>query len=196
MGPFTLLDLVGLDVSLAVTTSVYEQTFHDPRFAPNIRQRSLVDAGRLGRKSGEGFYDHSPSAIVPVPAILDDVSSAEKPISVGFAGDLGHASGLLDRLSAAGIAVEPVSAPVPGLVIGDTVLWPTDGRTATEVSVAVGNSGSHILALDLVRDWSTATHVAVAPADDINGRGIIDFGAVLQAAGLSVVLVGDGPAWC
>lgn len=56
MGPFELIDLVGCDVNLAVTKSVYEATFYDPRYRPHPIQRRMVESGRLGRKSGRGFY--------------------------------------------------------------------------------------------------------------------------------------------
>lgn len=59
MGPFELLDLIGLDVNLAVTKSVYEACFHDPKYRPHPIQQRMVDSGRLGRKSGRGFYDYS-----------------------------------------------------------------------------------------------------------------------------------------
>jgi len=59
MGPFELLDLIGLDVNLAVTQSVYNAYFHEPRFRPQPVQQRLVDANRLGRKSGRGFYKYS-----------------------------------------------------------------------------------------------------------------------------------------
>jgi 3-hydroxybutyryl-CoA dehydrogenase len=56
MGPFELMDLVGVDIGLAVTQSVYRAFFDEPRFRPSIVQQELVDAGRLGRKTGRGFY--------------------------------------------------------------------------------------------------------------------------------------------
>lgn len=56
MGPFELIDTIGLDVNFAVSQSVHEQFFFDPRYRPHPIQRSMVDARRLGRKSGGGFY--------------------------------------------------------------------------------------------------------------------------------------------
>lgn len=60
MGPFELMDLIGIDVNLAVTKSVYEQTFGEPRFRPHLIQQGMVNSGRLGRKSGRGFYEYRP----------------------------------------------------------------------------------------------------------------------------------------
>ncbi len=66
MGPFELMDLVGNDVNYAVTCSVFESMFHDPRYRPSHIQRSLVGAGLLGRKSGRGYYNYS-AATRPEP---------------------------------------------------------------------------------------------------------------------------------
>lgn len=57
MGPFALLDLVGLDTSLAILDALYAE-FRDPNYAPAPMLRRLVAAGKLGRKSGSGFYDY------------------------------------------------------------------------------------------------------------------------------------------
>ncbi len=85
MGPAALMDLIGHDVNYAVTTSVFEATFQDPRYRPSHLQRELVAAGWLGRKSGRGLYDHSeagkltsPSDFVPVDAAaVDDFDFAQ-----------------------------------------------------------------------------------------------------------------------
>ncbi|MCB0967199.1 MAG: 3-hydroxybutyryl-CoA dehydrogenase, partial [Ilumatobacter sp.] len=58
MGPFALLDLVGLDTSLAILDALYAE-FRDPNYAAVPLLRRMVAAGQLGRKSGSGFYDYS-----------------------------------------------------------------------------------------------------------------------------------------
>ncbi len=56
MGPFELMDFIGIDVNYAVTESVYNATFSEPRYKPHLMQKRLVDSGMLGRKSSRGFY--------------------------------------------------------------------------------------------------------------------------------------------
>jgi 3-hydroxybutyryl-CoA dehydrogenase len=57
MGPLALLDLVGLDTSVAILDALYDE-FRDPNYAPVPRLRRMVTAGHLGRKSGQGFFDY------------------------------------------------------------------------------------------------------------------------------------------
>ena len=65
MGPFELTDFIGHDVNFAVTRSVFDATYNDPRYRPSISQQRLVEAGLLGRKSGRGFYDYAQGAEKP-----------------------------------------------------------------------------------------------------------------------------------
>jgi 3-hydroxybutyryl-CoA dehydrogenase len=59
MGPFELVDTIGADVNLAVSQSMYDAFAQDPRYRPHPIQETVVAAGRLGRKSGGGFYDYA-----------------------------------------------------------------------------------------------------------------------------------------
>jgi 3-hydroxybutyryl-CoA dehydrogenase len=70
MGPFELIDLIGLDVNLSVARSFYAQGGEPPRWRPSTIQESMVANGELGRKSGRGFYDYSdpPPLVSPVPS--------------------------------------------------------------------------------------------------------------------------------
>ncbi len=58
MGPFRLLDLIGIDVNFEVTKSVYNAFFQDPKYRPHIIQQRMVEAGRHGIKSKKGFYSY------------------------------------------------------------------------------------------------------------------------------------------
>ena len=67
MGPFELMDFIGNDVNFAVTRTMFESSFWEPRYKPSLTQKRLVDAGFLGRKSGRGYYHYDGSAM-PDPA--------------------------------------------------------------------------------------------------------------------------------
>jgi 3-hydroxybutyryl-CoA dehydrogenase len=69
MGPFALMDLIGNDVNFAVSRSVYESTFHDPRYRPSVTQQRYVEAGWLGQKSMRGYYRYGEGASAATPVI-------------------------------------------------------------------------------------------------------------------------------
>lgn len=58
MGPFELMDLIGIDVNFSVTKSVYDAFFNDAKYRPNFIQKKMVDANLLGRKTKKGFYNY------------------------------------------------------------------------------------------------------------------------------------------
>jgi 3-hydroxybutyryl-CoA dehydrogenase len=102
MGPFELMDLVGIDVGFEVAKSFTDLSFGEPRWKPNPIQARMVAAGRLGRKSGRGYYEyggdgpHRPDdREPPAPAGGDG-----RPVSILGEGRL--ADGLRERARAAG----------------------------------------------------------------------------------------------
>jgi 3-hydroxybutyryl-CoA dehydrogenase len=87
MGPFELMDLIGIDINLAAAFGIYERTRHagDPlaeRFRPSRIQERLVAAGRLGRKTGSGFYAYGPDgrAVGPTAGLVEAGSGTAAPI--------------------------------------------------------------------------------------------------------------------
>ena len=70
MGPFELMDLIGNDINFTVTKTVWEAFFYDPRYKPSFTQQRQVESGRLGRKSGRGYYQYDTSgAILPQTSV-------------------------------------------------------------------------------------------------------------------------------
>lgn len=73
MGPFELMDLIGIDVNYSVTTTVYKDYFYDPKYKPSLLQQRMSEAKLHGRKTGKGFYDYSEGSDAPVAAKDDEL---------------------------------------------------------------------------------------------------------------------------
>ena len=70
MGPFALMDLIGIDINYAVSQTVYQAMYNDPKYRPSLLQGEMVSAGLLGKKTGHGFYSHADGAGVPKPDLV------------------------------------------------------------------------------------------------------------------------------
>jgi 3-hydroxybutyryl-CoA dehydrogenase len=139
MGPCELMDLVGHDTNFAVTSSVFAANFGDKRYVPSLLQQEMVDAGRLGRKSGRGFYSHpTPTPPPPAAAVI-----APREIPPGTIVAL-HGRGVaVERWAAqlgdAGIRFETdASSRWNGLQTSSGELRLTDGRSAAQVAAEEG----------------------------------------------------------
>jgi 3-hydroxybutyryl-CoA dehydrogenase len=189
MGPFELMDLIGHDVNLAVTRSVWEAYFQDPRFTPSPLQQELVAAGYLGRKAGRGFYEYADGAPAAAPRTEAPRPPPQRIVSYG---DLGPASVLVDRIAALGVPVDRQAArpPFPSGVIAAGGAWLalSNGRTATER----GADGARDLVLfDLALDYHATTRLAVSRADSCSDAAYGAAVGVLQAAGIAVSPIDD-----
>ncbi|MBD8083393.1 3-hydroxyacyl-CoA dehydrogenase NAD-binding domain-containing protein [Chryseobacterium caseinilyticum] len=67
MGPFELMDLIGVDVNFSVTKTVYNEYFYDPKYKPSLLQQRMSEAKLHGRKTGKGFYDYAEGAVKTEP---------------------------------------------------------------------------------------------------------------------------------
>lgn len=184
MGAFELTDLIGQDVNESVTHSVWRSFFQDVRFTPSLAQRRLVESGRLGRKSGRGWYDYRDGAERPEPHTAEP---AAPPAYVVAEGDLGPASELLALIRGAGIEVreededEGTRLVLPGG--GRLVL--ADGRTCVE--------SRDVVHFDLALDYRTATRVALSHGQDTSARTVAEATGLFQALGKKVSVIGDVP---
>ena len=191
MGPFELMDLIGHDVNFAVTQSVFEAYYNDPRFTPSIIQKELLNAGYLGRKSGRGFYSYGPDVSAPVSQQQIDCTFSGTP---SFLRNSSAAEAIAARLSTAGHAIEWHQAhgdDTPLITLHGASLYLTDGRSATVRASESGHSDTMVV--DLAFDSQTCTRLAVAVADQCSPAVQTALIGVLQAAGYRVTLLRDVP---
>jgi 3-hydroxybutyryl-CoA dehydrogenase len=196
MGPFELMDFIGHDVNYAVTRSVFDAFYGDPRFAPSLLQLELVQGGRLGRKSGRGFYDHRPEAPAPTPA---DVVAQSLAGSAWVRSGEPLAQALAARLRERGVALRR-EAPHPGSATvvpfagtdAGALLVESDGATAAEAALRLGHR--HVIVVDLVFDAAATTRIAVSRAPGCSDAAARPAFALLQGAGLHVNELKDLPA--
>ncbi len=203
LGPFELTDLVGQDVNLAVSTSVWGQTFHDARYAPTVFQQRLVDAGRLGRKTGRGVFAYGPDG-----RAADAEPRTEPPrpapghvvLRHGEDGDgFPVMSAFLRRAEAGGVHVERVlldeedlvDDDVPGIELpGGALLREASGELPSQ-------SWTHEAAGTVLLDWAhdpgSCTRVALSASADCPAESLAEAVGLCQAAGVAVSVVGESP---
>jgi 3-hydroxybutyryl-CoA dehydrogenase len=191
MGPCELMDLVGLDVNLAVTKSVFNAFFGDTRYRPSLIQQEMVDAGFLGRKTKRGFYDYSEGAVKPEP---DTEATQPKPARVVLPPGSNLAGAVGERLNGSGIEI--VSTPSRANVetwieVGEALIAITEGKTASQIAHETGHA--NIVLVDLALDYAKARRLGIARADRCDENAYRSAVGLLQAAGYAVSRVRDVP---
>jgi len=184
MGAFELTDLIGQDVNESVTHSVWRSFFRDVKFTPSLAQRRLVESGRHGRKSGQGWYDYGDGADQPEPHTADPCLP---PAHVVVEGDLGPASALVAMIREAGITVRVDEEDHGTRMVlpsgGQLVL--ADGQTSVEFR--------DVVYFDLAFDYRAATRIALSASQDTSPKTLAEATGLFQALGKNVSLVADVP---
>lgn len=163
MGPFELLDLIGLDVNLTIARSFFAQGGEPERWRPSPIQAAMVAAGRLGRKSGHGFYDYDGGE--KTPADLTAAVGVSNPLPRRNPTDSsGTGAAVLDRLFAQ-IANEAAFA------LEEEVASPADMDTAMRLGfnwprgpVEIGQELGAARAVEILAELEAEKGAAYAPA--------------------------------
>ena len=185
MGPFELMDLIGVEVNLAVTTTVWQAYNFDPRFAPSRIQQELVASGRLGRKSGSGFYRYGDGIERERPEATPPGTGAPPRVRLH-----GHSNQLETLLARARIAYEQLPSEdgadwVELVGVGWGVI--SRGRTAQQEALM---RGVPVVVLDRCLEPERASALAVAASND----AIADVWlAILDRAGVRGYRIEDAP---
>ena len=183
MGPFALMDLVGQDVNEAVTRLVWTAFGYDPRFAPSLLQRAMVEAGWLGRKTGRGWFRYGDDAEPPDP---DAAPARSAPAYVTEHGE----SPLRVLLGRSGVEIRPGEGGDGTVELpGGALLARCDGRPRPRWRPL----GPAVVVVDRTLDDATAEGMAIAASDGCPADALDEATGLLQAAGLTVYVVDDVP---
>ncbi|MFD8010444.1 3-hydroxyacyl-CoA dehydrogenase [Streptomyces sp. NPDC058955] len=184
MGPFELTDLIGQDVNEAVTRSVWDSFFQDPKFTPSLAQRRLVESGRLGRKSGHGWFSYAEGAERPAPRTE---APAKAPERITVRGDLGPAEALVGLFEEAGITVRRKRGDGLVELPGGVKLALVDGESSFEYHQ------EEIVYFDLALDYAAASRIALSAREGIAPDALAEAVGLFQALGKQVSVIGDVP---
>jgi 3-hydroxybutyryl-CoA dehydrogenase len=184
MGPFELMDLTGMDVNYPVSRIVFEAFQNDPRLKSTPFHKLLVDAGRLGRKSGIGHYRYDERGRM-LDAPDPDFAPAAEPAARALVPE--PREGLADLLTAAGIerlSDDDGAAPI--------VVAPL-GEDASSCALRLAIDHRRLVALDLTGDSSRRVTLMTAPGADPSVRK--ELAAALARAGRKVTAIKDSPGF-
>ena len=183
MGPFELLDLTGIDVNYPVSLIVYDGYVQDQRLRTSPNHRAMLDAGRLGRKTGQGFFSYGEDGkAVDVPSPDHDPGDAPAgPVAL-----VGGDDGLASFCREAGIETGADDGTCP-------LLAAPQGHDATTTAHAEGVDHRRLVCLDLSGDTSARVTLMQAPGAD---PAMLDrVAAALVASGRRVTAIKDGPGF-
>jgi len=177
LGPFGLMDLVGLDVAHAVMKSMYAQYFEEPKYRPSFIAEPRVAAGLLGRKTGRGWYTYAPDMQVPAEAPAPKAKRA----AVWAVPELKE---LLIELGA-----KPELKPTPEAVCFVAPL----GLDASTAALEQGLDPARTVAVDPLFGYSKRRTLMVTP---VTKREVRDAAyALLAADGVPVSVINDSPGF-
>ena len=188
MGPFELADLTGMDVNYPVSQIVYDGYMHDARLRTSFAHRALLEAGRLGRKSGRGNYCYDAKG--------QKSTGDDSPVSGDYHSDAAPARAVFliepdDRLR------DFANAFSWQVLDGDdgtcALLAAPCGEDATGVAVRTGCDHGRLVAVDLYCD--TASRVTLMCTPGVDGAVRDGVAAAIMARGRAVTLIKDTPGF-
>ncbi len=189
MGPFELLDLIGLDVNHPATQMIYRQFYEEPRYRPSVMMQSRVDAGLLGRKTKAGFYEYDDTkekeaAAAPAPSS----KAAAFPVWLSRAEPQASAklSALLKQL---GVEIEVGNMPSKTALCLVTPI----GDDATHCAVEQDLDAERVVAVDTLFDLQKRRTIMSTPLTK-------DFyveaaQSMLSKDGIAVTVTRDSPGF-
>ena len=185
MGPFELMDLIGLDVNYAVTCQIWESYLRHPRFAPSELQKELVDSGRLGRKSGHGFFEYGENI---EKATTQNAPRTAAPVSVVLEGPGNLPESLRKLLEGGSIPIKQTSGSGYIRLPEGAIVVTSNGKSSTLRSAEIGQT---VISLDLCLDFERSSRIVLAPALDCPEKDLQQAVGLFESLGKQVSVIKD-----
>jgi 3-hydroxybutyryl-CoA dehydrogenase len=189
MGPFTLGDMVGIDVGNAAMTSMYEQFFHEPAYAPSPLMALRAAGGLYGQKTGSGWYGYADGKKIETPL---KAAPAARPKSV-WVRPSDHNQDLqapfLAYLKTTGVEIETGAAPSQKALI---IITPI-GYDLTTAVVELKYDGARTVAVDVLFGLKGPRTVMVSPATAPDYREMAQ--GLMGHDGQAVIVINDSPGF-
>ena len=179
LGPFGLMDLVGLDIAHGVMKSMYDQYYQEPRYRPSFVSDPRVAAGLLGRKTGRGWYEYKDGNLVPEP---ENSAPPARPTSVWVAPDAPALKELIARLN---VKSESGAKPSPDALCLVAPL----GKDATTSAIEHGLDAERTVAVDPLFGFTKRRTIMTTPITKSAYRAMAH--GLLAADGVPVSVIKD-----
>ncbi len=189
MGPFTLSDMVGIDVGNAAMASMYEQFFHEPAYAPTPLMALRASGGLYGQKTGSGWYTYKDGKKIEPP---QKATPAARPKSVWVRPSDNNQdlqAPLLAYLKGTGIEIETGASPSKGALI---VITPV-GYDLTTAVAELKYDGARTVAVDVLFGLKGPRTVMVSPATAPEYRDMAH--GLMGHDGQPVIVINDSPGF-
>ena len=187
MGPFELMDLIGLDVNYEVTCQIWESFQRHPRFAPSAIQKELVESGRLGRKSGLGFFEYGVDAEMQYPK-----NALESPASASLIieGPEKLPESLIKLIESGSTKTNSISGNgIIRLPAGIMVVI-SNGKSSTERSSELGGN---VVSLDLCLNYVQSSRIALSHSAHCSANDLQEAVGLFQSLNKQVSVLNDIP---
>jgi len=188
MGPFELMELTGLDVTQPASELIYNQFFQEPRYRPNLIMRERYEAGVLGRKTKQGFYNYDAEMKAIVPPETPAPASMPASVWVSRANEPGHRA-LTNLLQKLNTTLETGAGPSAKALILVTPV----GEDTTTAATAQGLDPKRTVAVDTLFPMVKRRTIMATPITDDAYRSAAH--ALLASDGVPVTVCRDSPGF-
>jgi 3-hydroxybutyryl-CoA dehydrogenase len=188
MGPFTLMDLIGMDINYSVSQTVFKSLYYDPRYRPSLIQSEMVAANLLGKKTGEGFYKYDGSQIPQVE--YSEPQEAAKYVSLRKEGTPLEVLEHLLKKSKYFIATEHEGCP--SIQVDECAIYLSNGQTCQQRVKTI--SQKYVAQVDLMLNFEICPIVHIAFDSHCPSETQNMIVGMFQKLGKQVIVAEDLPA--